>query len=128
MPNIEHCLLSIYLSRFDDMLDKKSQFYLYLSAEIVETTFVRSWFSDIRKETTSFLVVSKRKDQKRRWFSGCICPETTRHDQKRTNYWLKVGVGGKGWMWVGKYCQPPLPPPSQILTQSLTPLSALHNL
>ena len=37
-----------------------------LEAEIVETTFVVSRFSDIRKETTSFLVVSKKTDQDRR--------------------------------------------------------------
>ena len=40
-----------------------------INAEIVEMTFVVSRFSDIRKETTSFLVVSKRNDQKRRSFS-----------------------------------------------------------
>ena len=38
-------------------------------AEIVEMTFVVSLFSDIRKETTLFLVVSKRNDQKQCSFS-----------------------------------------------------------
>ena len=33
-----------------------------LEAEIVETTFVISRFSDIRKETTLFLVLPKRND------------------------------------------------------------------
>ena len=36
---------------------------------IVETTFVVSRFSDIRKETTSFLVVPKKSNQERRSFS-----------------------------------------------------------
>ena len=40
-----------------------------LQAEIVKTTFVISRFSDIQKEMTSFLVVSKRNDQKRPSFS-----------------------------------------------------------
>ena len=40
-----------------------------LLTEIVETTFVVSHFSDIRKETTSFLVVPKKPDQERRSFS-----------------------------------------------------------
>ena len=42
---------------------------LCLDSEIVETTFVDSRFSDIQKEMTLFLVVSKRNDQKRRLFS-----------------------------------------------------------
>ena len=33
------------------------------NAEIVETTFVVSFFSDIRRETTWFLVVPKRNNQ-----------------------------------------------------------------
>ena len=37
-----------------------------LLTEIVETTFVVSHFSDIRKETTSFLVLPKRNEQERR--------------------------------------------------------------
>ena len=64
------------------------------NAEIAETTLSR--FSDIRKETTSFLVVSKRNNQKRRSFSVV----SARNDHEQNNYWLKEGVGGKGWMGV----------------------------
>ena len=56
-----------------------------MEAEIVETTFVVSRFSDIRKETTSFLVVPKKTDQERRSFSVGSEKYTTRNDQKRTN-------------------------------------------
>ena len=41
----------------------------YLIAEIVETTFFVSRFSDIWKETTLFLVVPKKNDQEQRSFS-----------------------------------------------------------
>ena len=50
-------------------------------AEIVETLFVISRFSDIRKDTTSFLVISKRNNQKwpsfsvvsaRNWLLGFV--------------------------------------------------------
>ena len=40
----------------------------YYPTKIVEMTFVVSRFSDIRKETTSFLVTTNRNDQKRRSF------------------------------------------------------------
>ena len=40
-----------------------------LQAEIVETTFVVSCFSDIRKVMTLFLVISKRNHQERRSYS-----------------------------------------------------------
>ena len=54
-------------------------------AEIVETTFVVSHFSDIRKEMTSFLVVPKKPDQERRLFSVGSEKYMTRNNQKRTN-------------------------------------------
>ena len=41
----------------------------YFAAEIVETTFVISHFSDIRKEMTLFLVVPKKIDQEQRSFN-----------------------------------------------------------
>ena len=40
-----------------------------VQAEIVETTFVVSLFSDIQKETTLFLVVLRKTDQERSSFS-----------------------------------------------------------
>ena len=49
-----------------------------LHSEIVETNFVVSRFSDIRKETTSFLVVPTRNDQERRLYSVV----SARNDQK----------------------------------------------
>ena len=52
-------------------------------AEIVETTFVVSRFSDLQKETTSFLVVPKKNDQERRSFSVGSEKYTTRNDQER---------------------------------------------
>ena len=52
-----------------------------LPPEIVEKTFVVSRFSDIRKETTLFLVVPKRKDQERRSYSVV----SARNNQKRHN-------------------------------------------
>ena len=73
----------------------------YFEAEIVEMTFVVSRFSDIRKEKTSFLVVSKRDDRTLCSFSVV----SARKDYKQNFYWLKVGVGGKGWMGVGRYWQ-----------------------
>ena len=48
-------------------------------SEIVETTFVISHFSDIRKETTSFLVIPKRNDQERQSYSVV----SARNDQKQ---------------------------------------------
>ena len=56
-----------------------------LEPEIVETTFVISRFSDIRKETTLFLVVPKKPDQERCSFSVGSDNYTTRNDQKQTN-------------------------------------------
>ena len=41
----------------------------HLQAEKVETTFVVSRFSDIQKETTSFLVVPKKTNQEQCSFS-----------------------------------------------------------
>ena len=58
---------------------------LQLQAEIVEKTFVISRFSDIRKETTLFLVIPKRNDQKRRSYSVVFCQNMTRNDQEQTN-------------------------------------------
>ena len=62
-------------------------------------TFVVSRFSDIQKETTSLLVVPKRNNQERCSFSIVsenTRPGMTRNDQKRSNFWLKVGVGVRG--------------------------------
>ena len=56
------------------------------SAEIVETTFVVASFTDVRKETTSFLVVPKRNDQKRQLYSVVFCQNKTRnHHLKSKN-------------------------------------------
>ena len=58
------------------------------NAEIVETTLVVSHFSDIRKETTSFLVVPQKNDKERGSFSvgsDNTQPGTTRNDEKQTN-------------------------------------------
>ena len=60
----------------------------YLHAEIVETTFVVSRFSDIRKETTSFLVVPKKPTKNNARLVLDLKntrPGTTRNNQKRTN-------------------------------------------
>ena len=51
---------------------------LQLQAEIVETTFVVSRFSDIRKETTSFLVVSKKTTRN----DARLVSDLTIHDQE----------------------------------------------
>ena len=49
----------------------------------METTFVVSRFLDIRKETTSFLVVPKKTDQEQRSFSVRSDNYMTRNDQER---------------------------------------------
>ena len=72
----------------------------HLKAEIVEMTFVVSRFSDIWKETTSFLVVPKKNDQERLSFSvgsDNTRPGTTRNDQEwpETNQ-LIVESWGRG--------------------------------
>ena len=73
-----------------------------LDAEIVETFFVSFSSSDKGKETTLFRVVPKKKRLKMMFISCCFCLEMTRHDQKRTNQGLKVGVGVKSWMVAGR--------------------------
>ena len=57
-----------------------------MKAEIVETIFVLSRFSDIRKETTSFLVIPKRNNQKQCLFSVISAqkqPEMTKNELVR---------------------------------------------
>ena len=64
---------------------------------IQQMTIVISHFSDIWIETTLFLVIPNRNDQKRhllRVVSAQKQQDTTRNYQKRTNYWLKVEVRG----------------------------------
>ena len=68
-----------------------------LWAEIVETTFVVSRFSDIRKEMTSFLAVPKKTDQERRSFSVGSEKYTTRNDHERPEMnQLMVESWGRG--------------------------------
>ena len=77
-----------FLKRSNQLkVDKLKMIFLNddMEAEIVETTFVFSRFSDIRKETTSFLVVPQKTDQERRLFSVGSDNYTTRNDQKWTN-------------------------------------------
>ena len=70
-----------------------------LWADIVETTFVVSRFSDIRKETTSFLAVPKKNRNDARLVSDLKStqPGMTRNDQERpgTNQ-LMVESCGRG--------------------------------
>ena len=80
-----------FLKRSNQLkVDKLKMIFLNddMEAEIVETTFVVSRFSDIRNETTSFLVVPQKMTRN----DACLVsdlkntrPGTTRNDQKRTN-------------------------------------------
>ena len=77
-----------------------------LQPKIVEKTFVVSCFSDIRKETTSFLVVPKKPTRNDAPLVSDLKntrPGTTRNGQERpeTNQLMVESWGrGKGWMGV----------------------------
>ena len=68
--------------------------FFHPQAAIVETTFVVSLFSDIRKERTSFLVVPKKPNQEQRSFSVGSDNYTTRNDQERPGMTRNEPING----------------------------------
>ena len=78
----------------------------WLGAEIVETTFVVSRFSIIRKEMTLFLVVPKKNDQERRSFS--VRSDNTRPGTTRNDQWVAGSTHIVLWpmnVVLGKVCK-----------------------